>query len=116
MTSGLPVHPAALCGGALFFLCCFLLIIAHFILLIHELARGPWDNFASSVMIATLFAVVAFVVTFVVHPSEERSNLSRARISLASSVAQSTVMTGLLVAYVMARPRVYLVVVHSVHL
>lgn len=116
MTSWIPVHPAVLCGGVLFFLSRFLVMLAHFILLIYELARGPWDDFASGVMIATLFTIVTFIFMVVVNPSDERSNLSKARITLASSVAQSTVMTGLLVAYVLARPRVHLIVVYSLHL
>ena len=125
MTSALPIHPAILLGFILFFLSRFLVPIAHSVLLIYELARGPWDNAASSIIIATLFTVIAcfiaiflnpsFIETFS-RPSDERSNLSKERIGFVSILVQSTVMTGLLIAHVMVRPRVYLITIHSLNL
>lgn len=116
MASRLPVGSAAIYGGIVFFLSRFLIMVAHIILLIYELARSSWDNVASSIIIVILFTVIACFIIIFLHPSEERSNLSQARIAFASSLIQSTVMTGLLIAYVMARPRVYLIIVHSLDL
>ncbi|SPO07058.1 uncharacterized protein DNG_09752 [Cephalotrichum gorgonifer] len=116
MTSYLPGGPAVIFGGIIFFLSRLLLMIAHIILLIYELARSPWDNVTSSIVIVILFTVVACFVIVFLNPSDERSNLSQIRIAFASSLIQATVMTGLLIAYVMARPRVYLIVVHSLNL
>lgn len=110
-----PIPPAALYGGIAFFLSRFLIMIAHIILLIYELARS-WDNLASSIMIVILFAVVACFIIVFLNPSNERSNLSQARIAFLSSLTQSTVMTGLLIAYALAKPRVDLLIIHSLNL
>lgn len=91
-------------------------MIAHIILLIYELARSSWDNVSSSIILLILFTVVACFIIIFLNPSDERSNLSKARIAFASSLIQSTVMTGFLIAYVMAKPRVYLIIVHSLDL
>ena len=116
MTSRLPIGPAVICGGIAFFLSRLLAMIAHIILLIYELARGSWDRAASSIMIVTLFTVVACFIVVFLYPSEDRSNLSQVRIAFASSLIQSSAMTGLLIAGVMARPRVSLIVIHSINL
>ena len=116
MTSSLPGFPGALLGGFAFFLSRFLIMIAHIVLLIYELVRSSWDDAASSIMIVILLAVVACFAVVFLHPGDKRSNLSIARIAFASSLVQSTVMTGLLVAYVLAKPRVSLIVVHSLNL
>lgn len=110
-------HPAVIFCG-IFILSLLgrcLLLVAHIVLLIYELARSPWDNVTSSIMIVILFTVIACFVIIFLHPRGTRSNLSQARIAFASSLIQSTVMTGLLIAYVLARPRVYLIVVHSLN-
>jgi hypothetical protein len=116
MTSRLPIGPTAIWGGIALFLSRFLAMIAHIILLIYELARGSWDRVASSIMIVTLFTVVACFIVVFLRPREDRSNLSQARIAFASSLIQSSAMTGLLIACVIARPRVSLIVIHSLNL
>lgn len=114
MTCRLPFH--LVYGGFAFFLSRFLIMIIHIVLLIYELVRNPWDTATSSIMIVTLLSVIACFIIVFLHTGDERSNLSQIRIAFASSLVQSTIMTGLLVAYVMARPRVSLISIHSLDL
>lgn len=98
--------------------------IAHIILLIYQLARSPWNNAVSGIMIATLFAVVACIIArlavfciFSVRMGGIDGSLTDHGTRVISSLVQTGILTGLLVAYIdITEPWVALIAVHSINL
>lgn len=79
--------------------------IAHFIVLIYELATQPWDSIASSLMIATVvFLIACIVMAYAIMSSSDdhKTELQKARVSFFASLSQAAGIVGLFVVYVIA--------------